>query len=90
MIPGEPELIAKNIPAPHIHSKYEGMTYLDIIRKKSKQCRRCGEFFVTDLDTQSYCPTCRGGEMGMNQYYRFLKDWNHGTVVTGLLEDMRK
>lgn len=74
-----PELTAKNIP-----SNFE------MIKKKAKKCLRCGEPMITDIQNQHFCQTCRGGEMGINDFVRFKETWEHGTVVTNLLEEMRR
>lgn len=74
-----PEIEAKNIP-----SNFE------MIKRRAKKCIRCGEMFVTDLSKQHFCMTCRGGEMSVNDYVRFKETWNHGLIVTDLLDEMRK
>jgi len=84
MIPGEPELIAKNCPADKPISNFLRM------KRLAHWCYRCNEPFITDIPTQHYCPTCRGGDMGRDQARRFLQNWNHGIPVRTILEDMRR
>jgi len=84
LIPGEPELTAKNFPAPKIKSNFERY------KRLAKQCMRCGVMFITDLHTQYYCPTCRGGEMGRDAGRRLMDSYVHGVPIPEILEDMRR
>lgn len=81
LIPGEPEMVAKNLPCNSIEA----------MKRRVKKCLRCGELMlIPENTTQSFCQTCRGGEMSINDYLRFKETWNSGIVVTGILEDARR
>ena len=61
----------------------------EYLKKRLKTCYRCGEQFISDIEKQHFCATCRG-RMGSINMTNYKTEAAHGVTVTDIFKDIRR